>query len=74
MCSPLVGRQLRRGLAVGGLFLVLIASGIAPSAVFAQSFRPRPRPTPEIDAGLARSAIAVLIGGVLVLTDRWRRR
>jgi hypothetical protein len=35
-------------------------------------FTPRPRPTPEIDAGLVRSAAAVLIGGLLVLRGRRR--
>jgi len=35
-------------------------------------FTPTPRPTPEIDVGLARNAAAILVGGLLVLRGRRR--
>jgi hypothetical protein len=34
---------------------------------------PAPRPTPEIDPGVARGALIVLIGGLFILHDRRRR-
>jgi hypothetical protein len=36
-------------------------------------FRPQEHSAPEIDAGLARSAAAILVGGLLVLRGRRRR-
>ena len=35
-------------------------------------FHPDPNPAPEIDAGLARSAVAIVAGGLLVLRGRRR--
>ncbi|MFN8544382.1 MAG: hypothetical protein U0807_09245 [Candidatus Binatia bacterium] len=35
---------------------------------------PRPRPTPEIDPGAMRAGLTLLLGGVAVLADRFRRR
>ena len=32
-----------------------------------------PRGAPEIDPGLARSTVTILLGGLLILTDRRRR-
>jgi hypothetical protein len=36
--------------------------------------RPRPRPVPEIDLGTLRATGTLLVGGLLVLADRFRRR
>ena len=36
-------------------------------------FRPQPVSTPEIDAGLARSAAAIVAGGLVVLRSRKKR-
>ena len=38
------------------------------------SFKPQPVSTPEIDAGLARSAAAILAGGLVVLRSRKKRQ
>jgi hypothetical protein len=35
-------------------------------------FKPTAQPAPEIDAGLASSAAAILVGGLLVLRGRRR--
>jgi hypothetical protein len=55
----------RAACAVGGLALVVAAT---PSVALAS------QAAPEIDAGAASSALAVLSGGVLLLTDRLLRR
>ena len=34
---------------------------------------PAPRRTPEIDPGVARSAVTILVGGLLIMHDRRRR-
>ena len=52
---------------VAGLALVLAAAaGVAHAG--------GPLPSPEINAGAAVSALAFLAGGLLILTDRCRRK
>ena len=54
---------------IAGLALVLLStSGRAWAG------GPPPFPTPEVDPGAMGSALALLAGGVLVLTDRLRRK
>jgi len=57
--------------------LTIAGAGIAE----ARHSRPRPRPfpwkpskAPEVDPGLARGALAVLAGGLLIFSDRRRRK
>jgi hypothetical protein len=67
---------LRRALGAAALGTVLIgttAPALAWDSPWWWPFRPREQPTPEIDAGLARSAAAILVGGLLVLRGRRRR-
>jgi hypothetical protein len=69
MTIPSLSRQCRlvarAACAVCGLALVVAGT---PSVALAI------RAVPEIDAGTASSALAVLSGGVLLLTDRLLRR
>jgi hypothetical protein len=53
-----------------GLGLALVMAAIA-SPLYALG---PPPPVPEIDPGSAGGAVALLAGGVLLLTDRFRRR
>jgi hypothetical protein len=65
--------HLRRwlGLAGKGLGLVLVMAAIASPA---WAGGPLPTPGPEIDPGAMGGALALLTGGVLLLTDRFRRK
>jgi hypothetical protein len=59
----------RSAVVFAGLALVLLgASGTAWAG------GPPPPGTPEVDPGAMGSALALLAGGVLVLTDRLRRK
>ena len=51
-----------------GLGLALVMAAVASPAYAL------PPPTPEIDPGSVGSAAALLVGGLLILTDRLRRR
>lgn len=67
---------LRRAFAVAAFGTVLVGTSVPAHAFdlpWWWPFKPRPRPTPEIDAGLARNAAAILVGGLLVLRGRRRR-
>lgn len=64
--------SLRRALAAVAFGTVLVGTSVPAHATWWWPFRPTPRPTPEIDAGLARSAVAILVGGLLVLRGRRR--
>jgi hypothetical protein len=66
---------LRRALAAAAFGTVLVGSSVPAHAFdlpWWWPFKPRPYPTPEIDAGLARNAAAILVGGLLVLRGRRR--
>ena len=66
---------LRRALAAAAFGTVLVGSSVPAHAwdtPWWWPFKPIPRPTPEIDAGLARNAAAILVGGLLVLRGRRR--
>jgi len=54
-----------------GTVVILMCS---PAFLFAGSPPPPPRSTPEIDPGFASTALATLAGGVLILTDRLRKK
>jgi hypothetical protein len=65
------------GITVAGL------SAVFPSFANAQVVRPkppifvpppRPRPVPEIDPNAARGSLVLLMGGVMLLVDRRRKR
>ena len=58
-----IGKMLVRGLA-----LALIVAGMSQPAMAID------RITPEIDAGSMTSALFVLSGGILMMTDRLRRK
>jgi hypothetical protein len=66
----------RRALAAAAFSAVLVGTS-APAHAFDLPwwwpFKPKPQPTPEIDAGLARGAAAILVGGLLVMRGRRRR-
>jgi hypothetical protein len=66
---------LRRALVAAAFGTVLVGSSV-PAHAFDLPlwwpFKPKPQPTPEIDAGLARNAAAILVGGLLVLRGRRR--
>ena len=72
-------RMIRRSLAAAALATVLIGAASPAHAFFGGDlpwwwpFKPKPVPTPEIDAGLARSAAAILAGGLIVLRGRKKR-
>jgi hypothetical protein len=52
---------------VRGLALTLLVAGMSqPAMAFSR--------TPEIDAGSMTSALLVLSGGILMMTDRLRRK
>ena len=63
---------------LGGATLALVLTTMAPSAADATWWRPQWRPqvrvTPEIDPGVLASTIALVAGGVAMLTDRRRRK
>jgi hypothetical protein len=67
---------LRRAIGAAALGTMLIGT-TAPALAWGSSwwwpFRPKEHSTPEIDAGLAGSAAAILVGGLLVLRARRRR-
>jgi hypothetical protein len=54
-----------------GLGLILAACA---GTTFAGGPPPPPGPAPEIDPGSAATALGLLTGGVLMLTDRLRRK
>ena len=59
-------RRLRLG-TMAGLLLVMHACASSAAAI------PLP-PAPEIDAGSLASALTLLTGGLLILTDRLRKK
>ena len=66
---------LRRTLAAAAFGTVLVGTSVSAHAFdlpWWWPLRPRAQPTPEIDAGLARNAAAILVGGLLVLRGRRR--
>jgi len=73
--------RLRRALVAAAFGTVLVGSSIPAHAFDWWPFRPnsqpvdgRPTPTPEIDPGMMRGTLTVLVGGMLVLLARRRRR
>jgi len=70
-----------RCLGTAVVFALLVAISAAPGAATELSrdtdlpIRSRPvvRQTPELDPALARSVATIIIGGVLILSDRRRR-
>jgi len=75
---------LRRALVAAAFGTVLVGSSV-PAHAFDTGwwwpFRPHQQPVdhgstpvPEIDPGMMRGTLAVLVGGALVLLDRRRRR
>jgi hypothetical protein len=60
----------------GSLRVVQLGLGLAlvMAAVASPAFAWGPPPAPEIDPGSAASAVALLAGGLLILTDRLRRK
>jgi len=67
--AKLAAQAFRAAWTCAGLALVLLAtSGTAWAGGF------QPAPTPEIDPGSLASALALLTGGMFVLTDRLRRK
>ena len=67
----------RRALAAAAFSAVLVGSSAQAHAFSFDipwwwPFHPRAQPAPEIDAGLASSAAAILVGGLLVLRGRRR--
>ena len=72
---------LRRAFVAAAFGTVLVGSGVAAHAFDWWPFTPNPQPVdhwptpvPEIDPGMMRGTLTVLVGGVLVLLDRRRRR
>ncbi len=66
---------IRRALAAAAFGTVLIGASVPAHAFdlpWWWPFKPSPQPTPEIDAGLAANAAAILVGGLLVLRGRRR--
>ena len=66
---------IRRALAAVAFATVLVGSSVPANASglpWWWPFKPKPQPTPEIDAGLARNAAAILLGGLFVLRGRKR--
>jgi hypothetical protein len=65
----------RRTLAAAAFGALLIGASVPAHATITWwwPFKPKPQPTPEIDAGLVRGAAAILVGGLLVLRGRRRR-
>ncbi|HLJ10277.1 MAG TPA: hypothetical protein VKU82_03770 [Planctomycetaceae bacterium] len=64
--STLVRRSLKLACTASGFALMLTAMAALACA--------QDRRTPEIDAGSASSAVALLIGGVMLLKDRLRAK
>jgi hypothetical protein len=68
-CISTLARKLGKAAFVCGLAVLL---AVTPSLAFARG--PQPTATPEIDPGSALGAFSLLTGGVLLLTDRLRRK
>ncbi len=82
MFRTTLARTLRGGLMAATLAATLMVSASPAHATgwFGKwqppswwPFRPRAASTPEIDAGLARSAAAIVAGGLLVMRGRKKR-
>jgi hypothetical protein len=67
--GKLAGQVFRMFSTCAGLALVLLATSST-----AWGAGPPPPSAPEIDPGAAVSALALLTGGMFVLTDRLRRK
>jgi hypothetical protein len=72
---------LRRAFVAAAFGTVLVGSSVPAHAFDWWPFRPNPQPgdrqptpVPEIDPGMMSGTLTVLVGGVLVLLDRRRRR
>ena len=66
---------IRRAFAAAAFGTVLVGASVPANASnmpWWWPFKPKPQPTPEIDAGLARNAAAILLGGLFVLRGRKR--
>jgi hypothetical protein len=72
---------LRRAFVAAAFGTVLVGSSVPAHAFDWWPFRPnpqpvdrRPTPVPEIDPGMMRGTLTVLVGGMVVLLARRRRR
>lgn len=81
MSKNVITGTIRSSLALAALATVLVASPAHATWSWWDLFKPgwwnsRPTPvaTPEIDAGLMRSAAAIAAGGLLVLRSRKKRQ
>ena len=69
--EPKKENKMRKFMSVMGVLNIAAILFILALAGFAQA---RPSPTPEIDPGMASSAIALLSCGLLILTSRRSRK
>ena len=83
MNSPGLIKQIGRFVILGMAAAVAVLASSSPAAARQwgrpatnrpPSIWPRPNPTPEVDPGALRGALTLIAGGLLVLSDRRRRR